>query len=259
MWRGVIKTAAATAVFCALHSAAASPTSRRLAVRFVGRRRYDAGYRLFYNAQAVATFAALVWYIRRQPDRELYHVRGAGAMGLRLAQGAGVAGMVWAIRHVGPFRLAGFDGPRAEVSEEPRPAAAVGQGPERNADGSIRSTGPFRLCRHPLNAFAPWILWFNPRMTANFAAFNAVATAYFVVGSWDEERRLSQAFGEPYRGYLRSGVPFLIPVGAAIGERLGKSCSRGRQADTRSQRASPNDDASGGRRPARLTGRRRPG
>ena len=51
-------------------------------------------------------------------------------------------------------------------------------------------------------------LW--PQMTANLAAFFAVSTAYFYLGSIPEEDKLIDEFGDAYRRYQQS-VPRLIP------------------------------------------------
>jgi protein-S-isoprenylcysteine O-methyltransferase Ste14 len=70
--------------------------------------------------------------------------------------------------------------------------------------------GAFARSRHPLNLAAVPILWLNPRMTRNLATFSALATAYFWLGSWHEERRLLAAYDEPYRAYVNGGVPFFF-------------------------------------------------
>jgi protein-S-isoprenylcysteine O-methyltransferase Ste14 len=51
-------------------------------------------------------------------------------------------------------------------------------------------------------------LW--PQMTVNLAAFFAVSTAYFYLGSIPEEDKLIAEFGDVYRRYQQA-VPRLIP------------------------------------------------
>ena len=75
----------------------------------------------------------------------------------------------------------------------------------------MAATGPFRLTRHPLSLAAPVVQWLNPRMTANYLAFNLVTTAHFVLGSLREESHLAANHGAAYRHYLRTGVPFYLP------------------------------------------------
>jgi protein-S-isoprenylcysteine O-methyltransferase Ste14 len=48
-------------------------------------------------------------------------------------------------------------------------------------------------------------------MTANWAAFVAVSTAYFFLGSIPEEEKLIEEFGDAYRRYQQI-VPRLVPL-----------------------------------------------
>jgi protein-S-isoprenylcysteine O-methyltransferase Ste14 len=75
----------------------------------------------------------------------------------------------------------------------------------------MRVRGPFRLSRHPLNLAPLPIMWFNPRISTNLLAYNLVSTAYLVLGSVLEEHRLAAKYGEPYREYQASEVPFYLP------------------------------------------------
>jgi hypothetical protein len=53
-------------------------------------------------------------------------------------------------------------------------------------------------------------------MTRNLATFSALATAYFWLGSWHEERRLLVAYDEAYRNYVNGGVPFFFGIRTLI-------------------------------------------
>jgi protein-S-isoprenylcysteine O-methyltransferase Ste14 len=203
---------AATAAFGVVHSALASRRMKTAARRVAGDRARDAWYRPLYNAQAIATFAALAAYARRLPDRPLYQARGPLVALLRLGQLAGLVYGGAAVRQIGVGRITGATGlaawmhGRAVVPPEPE-----AQGPAPDSNGRLRGTGPFAWSRHPLN-FAPLpVLWLNPRMTMNLAAFNVAATLYLVAGSRHEEARLADAYGSTYEAYRRSGVPFYLP------------------------------------------------
>ena len=212
MVRSMFKTAAATAGYALVHSALASPTTKRAVRDLVGSRAYDGLYRTAYNAEAILGLVALAAYVRRLPNHELYQARGGAALGLRLGQAAGLAAMAWAQWHVGPLRFAGLDGliPYL-VGADAIPPSPVGQGPSPSAAGTMATGGPFQFTRHPLNVATPVILWLNPRMTTNLVAFNLVATAHFLYGSLREERHLGAAYGAPYIAYQESGVPFYLP------------------------------------------------
>ncbi len=214
MWRSMIKTAAATAAYGLVHSVLAGDTTKGQARALMGSRAYDGLYRTLYNVEATVGLVALAAYIRRLPNHELYRVNGTAALALRAGQAAGLAYMGWAQWHVGPLRFSGLDGLVAYVSGNPEvPPAPVGQGPSPDADGSMETSGPFQHTRHPLNVATPIILWLNPRMTTNLAAFNLVCTAHFIYGSLREEAHLRSAYGDAYGAYQSSGVPFYLPLG----------------------------------------------
>ena len=209
---GAPAVALATVAFALVHSALASRTVKRLVRRAVGGRGYDGWYRVAYNAQAGATCGALVAWSWRRPSRTLWHVRGPLAALMRAGQLAGLAAGVWAVRELGLAYWAGAEHAGAWLAgRDPMPPAPEGQGPGANADGTLRGTGPYAHSRHPLNVVGLPILWLQPRMTANLAAFNLVATAYFVAGTVPEERRLARRHGAAYAAYRRSGVPRFWP------------------------------------------------
>ena len=156
MGRSMLKTAAATAVYALVHSALASPDTKRAVRRVVGDRAFDGLYRTFYNAEAILGLVALAAYVRRLPNRELYEAKGPAALALRAGQVAGLAYMGWAQWHVGPLRFSGLDGLTPYLLKlDEIPPSPMGQGPSPNPDGTMatgarsgsagtRSTSPRR-------------------------------------------------------------------------------------------------------------------
>lgn len=202
----------ALALFALVHSALASRAAKDAAARLLGARARDGWYRAFYNAQAVATTGALVAWTFRQPDRTLYRVRGPLAALLRAGQLAGLALGAAAVREIGLARVAGVPNALAHARGMPDvPREPEAQGPAPDAAGRLRTGGPFAWMRHPLNVMPLPVLWLNPHMTVNLAVGAAATTAYLVLGSWHEERRLAARYGTAYEEYRRSGVPFFLP------------------------------------------------
>ena len=80
MWKSMVKVAAATAAFGAVHSLLASLPSKRAAAWAFGERNRNGLYRVVYISQSLVTFGLLAAYIRRQPRRELYRVEGRLAL-----------------------------------------------------------------------------------------------------------------------------------------------------------------------------------
>jgi protein-S-isoprenylcysteine O-methyltransferase Ste14 len=177
----------------------------------IGERERNALYRPFYLVQSFVTLGALAWYVRRQPTRVLWDVRGPGRWAMRAGQVASLGWAVWAASEIGLGRVFGVTSLTAYARRDRHvPKEPEAQGPAER-EGRMYVEGPFRWSRHPLN-FAPIpIFWLNPTMTTRLLTFTIASTAYFFLGSLHEEHRLKQAYGEPYRHYLESGRPFLIP------------------------------------------------
>jgi len=211
MWRGMFNVAAASALYCLLHSALANDWTKEQAVRHFGQRAADAWYRPIFNAQAVIFLLALAAFIRRQPGRDVYHATGVLALLLRLGQAAGVALLAWAVLSVGLDHLTGKEGVTAwwqGAADVPR--MPDGQEPSPAADGSMRTDGPLKHSRHPMNWALLPLFWLNPRMTTRLLAFNLVLTAYVFLGSLHAEVHTARFYGAAYHDYQQH-VPFFAP------------------------------------------------
>ncbi len=214
MGKALWRLAAAAALFLGAHSLLASGPAKEAAAQWMGERRRNAFYRLFYNAFALLSFGALGMYAARLPDRELYRVRGLCAGLLRVGQLFSLLMMLGGARQIGlgPFSglssLAAWARGDAEV-----PAAPEAQGPAlKEGEGHrLKTGGLFRWSRHALNFWILPLFWLMPRMTARLLLFNALITLYTVPASRHEAARLRTAYGEAYAEYERSGVPFLLP------------------------------------------------
>jgi protein-S-isoprenylcysteine O-methyltransferase Ste14 len=199
----------ATAAFAVVHSAlAAAGVKDAVAARFRHGRQL---YRAAYNAHAVGAFGLLVWYIVRRPKRTIYRVRGVPAGLMRLGQLGGIGFAVAAARATGVATLSGLDNVIAVAEGPPARPVPAAQGPEADESGALRIRGPFEIVRHPLNLAPLAPFWLTPHMTTRRLAFNLAATAYLVVGSIHEEKRLLRQYGEAYAAYQRGDVPFYLP------------------------------------------------
>lgn len=207
----ILKTAAATLAFAALHSVLATRGAKQAAASLLGRERGEAAYRLFYVGQGLLSFAALAAYCASLPARTVYRINGPGAYVFRAGQLAGAVQLLAGLHAVGLQRWAGVDRLRAWRRGEAIPLAPAAQGPELTGDGTLSVAGPFRRSRHPLNFAGVPLFWLTPHMTTRRLAFNVIGTAYLMLGSLHEEARLRNAYGDAYRRYLQSGVPFFWP------------------------------------------------
>ncbi|MDZ7755589.1 isoprenylcysteine carboxylmethyltransferase family protein [Rhodohalobacter sp.] len=76
--------------------------------------------------------------------------------------------------------------------------------------GKLVTTGLYRYMRHPMYTFAMLVLICSPVMTANLLYTIIIFALYFWIGSYFEEKNLTNRFGEDYREYQKN-VPRFIP------------------------------------------------
>ena len=207
----VWRTVCGFAAWGLVHSLLATHTVKAFAAAKLGEPRRNGLYRISYNAVAVITLLALAVYIRRLPDRRLYriHLPWRVITGLLRVGLLGVAARAALEVGVGPF-----SGMSAAMSYLLKGTAAYepeAQGPSMGAAG-LRTGGPFRLVRHPLNASATAMVWLTPEMTVVRLTIAVLTLAYALLGSKIEEGRLLATYGEAYRHYQESGVPFFVPA-----------------------------------------------
>lgn len=86
----------------------------------------------------------------------------------------------------------------------------------RQARGEQRPTdeltvaGPYRFVRHPFYGFGIVAVWAVPTLSLDRLVFNALFTAWIILGANLEERDLFAIFGQNYRDYQRL-VPMFVP------------------------------------------------
>jgi protein-S-isoprenylcysteine O-methyltransferase Ste14 len=190
----------AVIAFGVIHSLLAGNTARAAFRRRFGDRAYEGLYRLLYNVTAVITTAPLPLLLLIVPGRVLWRIEGAAALPLLALQAVGIGGFLVALLQVDQGRFLGLSQLRAYLRGEPLPLP-----PE-----PLQQSGMYRLVRHPLYLFSLLVMWPMPFMTDTLLAFNIAATAYFIIGSRLEEKRLLAAFGQAYADY-RQRVPWLVP------------------------------------------------
>ncbi len=76
-------------------------------------------------------------------------------------------------------------------------------------EAGLVTSGIYRFVRHPLYLGGMLVFWANSEMRLMDLAATAMITAYFVVGSRLEERKLLAEFGGEYSAYMESVSAFL--------------------------------------------------
>ena len=80
------------------------------------------------------------------------------------------------------------------------------------------TNGPFKYSRHPVYFFSIIILLFRPYMDLQYILFLISTVIYFYTGSYFEEKKLLNKFGNDYLDYS-SKVPRIIPYKILRGTR----------------------------------------
>jgi len=88
---------------------------------------------------------------------------------------------------------------------------ALGFGSTRKAPDKLVVDGLYHWVRHPLYTASLLMIWLTPVMSWNVLALNLGLTAYLIIGSIFEERKLVQQFGDAYVEY-RKHTPRIIPL-----------------------------------------------
>lgn len=184
-----------------VHSWLTRPGLKQTLQQRYGTRFTSGFYRLFYNGVAVVTlvpvFIALALLV---PHKIVWAWPRPGIPLAYLLQLSGLIGLTASLIQTDLFSFLGLRQAISYLQGQPQPNPTV----------PFVQTGTYALVRHPLYLFSLLILWFTPTMSLVNLIFAGLATAYFWLGSFHEERQLSRIYGQPYHAYQKA-VPRLIP------------------------------------------------
>lgn len=170
----------------------------------------DRWYRLAYNVVAGLMLLPLLPMLVWLPDRLLYTMSSPWLWLALLGQLVAAVGILYGLWLTNIWHFLGlcqlFDLP-LDGREDCRPPLVV--------------FGLYRWVRHPLYFLGLVVIWLTPQMTVNQLALFAVLSIYLYVGTFFEERRLVNEFGDDYRAYQRQ-VPRLIPWRGPVGQPSGR-------------------------------------
>lgn len=192
----MVLLALAWTAYCALHSAMISETATGFLKRKLGESfRF---YRLFFNAIAALTLVPVLWYAHSLKEEAFFRWEGVWLVPRYLLLASGILLVIAGGRH---YSLGQFLG----VSQL-RGASAGGLA----SGGGIDSRGVLGLVRHPWYTAVVLLLWAGD-LDATALVGNGVLTAYIIVGTLLEERKLVHEFGDEYRSY-QERVSMFVPL-----------------------------------------------
>ena len=187
-------------IWAVAHSVTAAQFFKDYVRRLVGDERYHQGYRLFYTGFSVLSILPVFYFYWRLPPVTLWQVPSPWSWLLIVLQGVGLVGAAVSVMQTDAWSFVGIRQLFSQQAVQKR--GGLGE--------SLYIAGLYRWMRHPLYTFSLLFLWCTPTMTRNTLIFNLLATAYFVIGSLFEERRLTADFGQAYTAYQQA-VPRFLP------------------------------------------------
>jgi len=195
-----LRVIGAWAAFAVFHSLTLSEGYERRVRRLVGNKAFDAYHRLVFTAYSVVVFVLLLLYLSTIPDRPFYRLEGLARLLFHGIQLAGCAFLLWT-----PWDLKEFLGFRQWERWR------KGESTQPGKNDRLFTGKAYGVVRHPLYLGCSMILLFQPVQTRNSALSVAMAVLYFYVGTFLEERRLVNKFGDAYRDYQKK-VPRMLPL-----------------------------------------------
>jgi protein-S-isoprenylcysteine O-methyltransferase Ste14 len=187
-------------LFGFIHSLLASPGFKARLTIEVGN--LIAFYRIVYNLIALSSFY-LMYEILPHPDTIVYDLPTPWDLIILVPQFLSLAGLLWTLKYFSSLEFLGINQVVRWFRGESKPE-------DSDERLTLRIEGPYKFSRHPLYLFSILFLLFRPVMDIFYLTVFICIVAYFWVGSFFEEKKLIETFGETYIIY-RKTVPRIFP------------------------------------------------
>lgn len=187
-------------LFASFHSLTAAGAIKRWSRWWLGERFYYGFYRAMYNIISIVTIAPILVYIAKNQGDVVIELGAGWRLPMLVIQVIGMIGFVLSLVQIDIWRFAGLRQMWAYFKGNPLPLP----------DEPLVEHGVYGLVRHPLYLFSLMLIWSGTSFTEGGLGFNIAVTLYLVIGSFFEEHKMAQSYGQRYRDY-RERVPWLIP------------------------------------------------
>jgi len=183
------------------HSILASSKVKRILVAKLGDR--IAFYRLFYNLSSILIFL-FIYVVSPKPSEIIYDLQFPYDMVIFVLQIFSLIGLFWTGSKIDIMEFLG-------IGQIKRYMKGNYNKNELDEKMVFSIDGPFKFTRHPIYFFSILFLALRPTMDMFYFIFFLNILLYFYIGSFFEERKLVEVFGQKYIDYQKT-VPRLFPI-----------------------------------------------
>lgn len=187
-------------LFAVSHSILASSKAKHLLI--VKLEDKIAFYRLFYNISSLLFFY-FIYIISPKPSVIIYDLQFPFDIVIFVLQIFAIIGLFWAASKVNLMEFLG-------ISQIKRYMENCYDINELDEKMEFIIEGPFKFTRHPIYLFSILFLALRPTMDLFYFIFFLNILLYFYVGSYFEEKKMVEIFGQKYIDYQKI-VPRLFP------------------------------------------------
>ncbi len=160
-------------------------------------------YRLFYNVVSLVSLWMIYEYSPR-PNVIVYDLKAPFDILILVPQFAALIGFIWTLKYFSSKEFLG-------INQIVRWYKKNYNFEELDEQLTLRIEGPYRYSRHPLYFFSIVFLVFRPVMDLFYLTALICIILYFYIGSFYEEKKLVEVFGEEYKEYKKY-VPSIFPL-----------------------------------------------
>lgn len=187
-----------------LHSLTASASVKAAVRKRLGERTADGFYRFGYNIFAVVTLLPTLYFWLRLPNTMIWRMSGAAVWLFNSVRLLALLGAAVSLIQTDLLDFIGLRQILGYFSANDPPAES-----RQTLTNNLVVGGFYRWVRHPLYTFSLLLLWATPTLSLKTLLLNLAFSAYFIIGSIYEERRLVGKFGAAYVAYQKRVGRFL--------------------------------------------------
>jgi protein-S-isoprenylcysteine O-methyltransferase Ste14 len=160
-------------------------------------------YRLGYNILSIVLLY-LIWDLGPQPSLQIYTLKSPYDYLVLIPQIISIIGIIWCFKYANFREFIG-------LNQIDRFLKNQYSDNELDENYTLRIEGPYKYSRHPIYFFSIVFLLFRAEMNLFYLTMFISFTAYFIIATFYEEKKMVRLFGDDYKNYQKN-VPRIFPI-----------------------------------------------